>query len=232
MTLLAIIQEFCRRTGLPAPAVVFSSQDDQVLQLAALANEVMTHLAEYQWQENIAEATWAATATENQGALTTLAPGYVGMVQGTLWNRTTRRNYNPCLNPRDWQALKAMPLTGYYNYRLIGGDLHLVQPPAAADSMAFEYYSANLVRDSLGVAKALFTADADTSPLPDSALLLGLRWVWKKEKGLPYAEEFMQWQTHVANLLNRNTGGNSLRMDGQTRSAVPGIIIPAGSWSP
>lgn len=36
MTMLSVVQSFCRRTGVPFAGTVYGSNDDQVLQMLAL----------------------------------------------------------------------------------------------------------------------------------------------------------------------------------------------------
>ena len=45
MTLLEIVQEFCRRQGLPVPSAVVSLGDDQLTQIVGLANELTAERA-------------------------------------------------------------------------------------------------------------------------------------------------------------------------------------------
>ena len=67
--------------------------------------------------------------------------------------------------------------------------------------MAFEYASEGAVQGNstaTPTAKAFFTRDDDTFLLNKTLLLLGLRWRWKEEKGLPYMESFRLYESAVA----------------------------------
>lgn len=233
MTLLEIIREVCSRSGLLRPAVIMSSQDDMLLQMAALLNEVHTDLrTRLRWQALFAEASWSAVAAENQGALETLAPGLQLLVPETFFNRTAGLRYTPCLSPQEWADMRAMGLTPSYRFRIVAGTLRVFPTPAAGDSMAFEYRSSYAVRDSLGVPKAYFTQDSDTSVFLPELLVLGLRWRWKAEKGFAYAEEMAAYERAVAEHGNLDAGGRSIAMDNCTQTGQPGIVIPVGNWSP
>lgn len=233
MLLLDLIKEFCRRTALSVPTSIFSSQDDQLLQLAGLSNEVLDDLVtRFRWQELSSEAVWVSAGTENQGVLTTLAPGYDSMVPDTFFNRTTQLAYTEALTAPQWQGLKASGSTVNRYFRLIKGNLHIVAPPAVGDTLAFEYYDSRAVLDANNVAKTYFTADDDTSLLPSRALLAGLRWRWKKEKGFPYAEEFADYERIVSELAARNKNSKVLNSGGECRAPRPGIMIPDSNWTP
>ena len=74
MNLLALLQEFTTRTGIPKPTYAVGNTDPQVLQLLALLNEVIEELMERDWTMLTQEATFVTPAAEDQGAVTTLAP--------------------------------------------------------------------------------------------------------------------------------------------------------------
>lgn len=233
MLLLDTVKEFCRRTAITVPATVFSSQDDQLIQLAGLVNEVLEDLTtRFRWQELSSEAVWTSTGVEDQGILTTLAPGYDSMVPDTFYNRTTRLEYSEALTAAQWQALKASNSTVNRYFRLLRGHLHIISPPTAGDILAFEYYDNRAVLDQNGVPKNYFTADTDSCPLNDKFLLAGLRWRWKKEKGLPYAEEFADYERLVSDMGARNRNSKAINSGGCQSEPRPGIMIPDSNWNP
>ena len=67
--------------------------------------------------------------------------------------------------------------------------------------------------------------------LPETLLLMGLRWRWKKEKGVDYAEDFRTYESQVKDALGRDGGKPILNMGMDcNRGARPGIFVPQGSW--
>jgi len=233
MTLLEIVREVCSRSGLLRPAVVISSQDDMLLQMASLLNEVLVDLrTRFRWQALFAEASWSALAAENQGDLATLAPGLQIIVPRTFYNRSLGIEYSPCLSPDEWAAMWAGIASPSYRYRFVAGSLRVFPTPAAGNTLSFEYRSSYAVRAAGGAAKEYFSADTDTCVLPAELLVLGLRWRWKAEKGFAYAEEMAAYERAVAEHSNLDAGGRSIAMDNCTQTGQPGIVIPAGNWSP
>lgn len=237
MTLLQIIQEFCLRTGLTKPQIVVQSQDDQLLQLYALANEVCEDLVRrHSWTGLTYETTFPSVAGEDQGAIETLAPhAFLKILNETIFDRTRQL---PIFGPRtasQWQFEKAVPASGpFYQYRIRGG--HLLIDPAmpAGSTLAFEYASEGVIENTEGpapVIKAFFTSDADVFLLNKSLLILGLRWRWKEEKGLPYLESFRAYEAAVAEAAGADGTKSPLSMDESSNQIQPGIFVPAGNWS-
>lgn len=233
MSLLTVIQYFCRRSNLDVPATAYGSTDDQVRQLVGLLEEEGIDLASRgDWQELTYEATHTSLAAEDQGAIATIASnGFDHFKVDSFWDRTLRLPVF-VLDGQEWQAVKAVSLSGpRYQARIRGGRLIANPTPTAGHTWAFEYISKNWILGADGTTyKQFFTLDTDTLLLPESLLLMGLRWRWKKEKGLEYAEDFATYEGQVRKALGHNGLKKALKMDGGSRGPSPGIVVPQGDW--
>lgn len=234
-TLLEVVQQLALRTALPNPAIVIGSTDAQILQMQALLQEGCESLSgRGQWQGLINEATWTTTATEDQGALTTLASnGFRYLIPETLWDRTEKLQLLGGISPKDWQGLKAIVITGpRYSFRFRQDHFLVTPAPPAGHTWVFEYVSKNFLLAVDGVTyKASFTADTDTILLPDDIVKADLRWRWKKEKGLTYEEDFNSCEALIADALGRDSAKTTIDMGASCKSVMPGIFIPSGTWN-
>ena len=233
MTLLDLIKTFCSRTGIPVPSFAIGNTDPQVVQLLGLLDEILEDLVNRtRWAASTQEVVFTSVAGEDQGFMTTLAPfGFKWIVKDTFFDRTLRRPMFGPLTATQWQTLKALPNPGpYYKYRIVGQKL-LINPAAEAGHiLAFEYASCYLIRDVDGVTlKAIPTADTDTF-LDDTLALAGLRWKWKYEKGLDYAEDFRRFEELADNTKGREGSAQTLCMDSVPISMQPGIFVSPGTW--
>ena len=235
MSLLSVVTSFCQRTGLTVPASVMGTTDPQITQIRALLEEEGNDLSSRgAWQGITFEAALTTLAAEDQGAMTTIASnGFRYIKNQTIWDRT---NQLPVLGPTDsqeWQALKAVVITGpRFQFRIRGGDLLVNPVPAAGYDWRFEYVSQNWILGAdLTTYKQYFTLDTDTILLPETLALQGLRWRWKKEKGFEYAEDMRTYEMQVKDALGRDGGKPILHMDGGRREPQPGVFIPVGSWA-
>lgn len=238
MDLLTCIDEFMQRTYGRQITAVMGSVDPQVIQARALLQEGLEDICQRgAWEMLVNEASWTTTATESQGDITTLADnGWAGtFMPETLWDRTEKL---PLLGPTSaaqWQFLKAIVVTGpRYSFRLRQNEFIVTPAPPAGHTWVFEYVSKNFLLDDNGTTyKAVFTEDADEILLPGNIVKADLRWRWKKEKGLPYAEDFNSAERLINNALGRDGGKRVLRLDnpgGIFDGPKPGIFVPAGSW--
>lgn len=234
-TLLSIVQDMCGRQNIPVPATVYGTSDPQVLQIMRLLEEEGNDLSSRaDWERLTFEAAVTTLATENQGTIESLCTnGFRSIKNDTIWDRTTMLPVCGPLSSKDWQTLKAVLSTGpRYLYRIRGGNLIVNPAPPAGSSWYFEYVTNKWLTDSGGTTyKRRFTADTDIVLLPDDLCLQGLRWRWKKEKGMDYAEDMRTYEIQVKNALGQDGSKPQLKMDMDgSASPVPGIFVSPGSW--
>lgn len=232
-TLLQIVQQFCKTSGLIPPTVVVGSSDDQIVQILGLINEGLDELVpKYKWTQLKLRASFATVAVENQGTLTTLAPGFKSLIPNTLWDESSKLPAHGSITPQDSQVLRIWgQRTATPAYREVQGQLHIIPAPDAGHQLSFEYNSQFPVLAASGLtSKQYFDVDTDTCLLPDNLIILDLRWRWKSEKGLSYAEHMRTFETVCKQTYVDSLGAANLSMACPTKQARPGIVIPAGSW--
>lgn len=232
LTCLQIIQSACLRIGIAAPQFAVTSSDLQILQLLGLSNEEGQEQAtRYQWESLQTEATFTTLATQVQGSMNTIAPGWDYIVNDTMWNRTLRR---PVYGPKaqqDWQQSKAMQINGPFNsFRIIGDSINFYPNPAVGQTCAFEFMSVNWVKTTTSTS-SIWMADTDTPKINDQLMVLGLIWRWKQAKGLDYAEDFAKYERRINDAMGRDAGKNILSFDGGAKYDIqPVVMVPSGSW--
>lgn len=234
MTVLTICQNFCNRVNLPQPATVLGTTDSQVQQIRAILEEEGNDLsARYAWQGITFEASHTSLAQEDQGAIATIASnGFRYIKNGTFWDRTDQIRILGPLDDKEWQQAKAMAPTGPdYRFRIRGGKILVNPVPTAGKSWYFEYVSQNWILGADGTTyKQYFTLDTDTVLLPETLLLAGLTWRWKKQKGMEYAEDFRTYEIQVKDAMGRDGGKRNLSLNPTDNNAMPGVFVPQGSW--
>lgn len=235
-TLLEIVTEFCELKALPTPTVVLGSADKQIIQIRALLQAGLRAMSgRGAWEMLINEALWVTTATESQGSIDTLAPnGYRYLLPRTLWDRTEKLPLLGPVDSQDWQALKAIVVTGpRYSFRLRGGLFITTPAPPAGHTWVFEYVSKNFLEHPGGTFGQVFTDDNDEILLPNDIVSADLLWRWKKEKGLTYAEDFNSCEALIVDALGRDGGKPILDMGARDCGGdiLPGIFVPSGNWN-
>lgn len=215
------------------PSVVMTTTDKHVIQMAALLNAVLDDLIyiKGRWNGVIREASWTSTGVENQGVMTTLAPGFRHIVPESFYDRTASIPISGPISSEDWQRIKATAFTAVYsNYRIMEGMLKVYPVIENTHTLAFEYKSDYAVESATAIASKYFNNDTDTCVLDDTLLIAGLTYFWKKEKGLAHEFERVAYENITKTALGQD--GKKQRVDmGESDNAIkPGIFIPDGNW--
>lgn len=233
-TLTRFITDLCGRQGLPTPVGGISGGNDpQLLQMMRLLEEEGDDLVtRHPWQVLTYEVGLTTVADEDQGDINDICNAAVSgqsfayFKNGTFWDRA---NHLPVCGPLDaaeWQQMKALVSTGpRYRWRLRGNHLLINPTPTAGQTWYFEVVSPLWIKNSV-VLKNRFTADSDVVVYPNYLCEMGLRWRWKKEKGLDYAEDFRTYEAQLAKEIGADGGKRSLHADcDPNRGPVPGIWV-------
>ena len=230
MSLLTIVQTACKRVGVTAPVNAYSSTDDNIVRIIALANEEGEELAnEYSWQVLTNEATHTTVAAESQGSILTIAGADFGWIKNdTFFDRTSNRPVLP-VDDVEWQRMKASSVTGPYSrFRISGNTLRALPTPTAGHTWAFEWVSKNWCESSTGTGQDEWGADSDVAKLDETLITMGVVWRFKQSQGFEYGEDFNKYQRRLQNALARDGAKPRVRM-GSGRSSQ--LNVPEGSWT-
>jgi hypothetical protein len=232
-TILSMIQDVCRRNGLSVPSAIQGSQDAQNVQYIGVVNECLEDMRQrFTWQATTLQAIFTTTAGESQGYMHDLAPyGFDYMINETLFNRTLRLPLFGPLSEAEWQAQKAIQVTGpNYQFRIRGRELLFLPDAVAGHTCAFEYASNWPVVDPSGDLKEFYTNDDDIIILSEACFKACFEWSWKAKKGLDYAEDFRRYEAFVVDTKSSDTAPRRVNAANPTRRLEPGIWVPAGNW--
>jgi hypothetical protein len=232
-TLLSIINDAQALLGLPISTSVIGNSGQTQKQLLAIANMDARLLAEeFAWQQLVTQTTFATTATEEQ-TNATLPSDFGWMINESMFNRTTTDPVMGPVNTRDWQQMKA---DGIYltipRYRVQGNSILFIPTPTAGQNIYYEYVSKNWCESSVGTPQAAWEADNDVPRLPDTVLVLGIIWRWRKSKEIDYTEDFNTWMVARDRAAAREGAKRKLSVVGPSTLGFPGKgNIPEGNWS-
>lgn len=236
MTVLSIVQSVMGRLSLTRPSVVVTSTDRNVVQFLELLQEGAEKLSKEGspsgWQALQAQHTFVTVAQEEQ-TNTPIPVDLRRFVPDSFYNRTTNRKLTGPLSPQQYQQVQVYPQLAapYLAWRERLGTFLLDPVPPAGETIAYEYISSYWAIGSGGQAKAMFTADEDTTYLDEELLKLDLRWRWKEAKGLDYGEDMATFERSLSLALGDDGGSGQLNQGGPG-TGLPDwrYNIPDGNW--
>lgn len=219
-TLLQIIQTVCDELGnINRPSTIIGSQDVQVQQLLALANREGKELAA---REGISGG-WPQLRMEHTDTFDTGVANYPFpsdlqyFINTTSWDRAQKWPMRGPISPQEWQVLKSGTIGSLgprRRFRIMAGEIYFDPTPELGDNgntFVLEYYSNAWCESTGGSPQSSWAADNDEPRLPDDCFILGIKWRFRRAKGLDYDEEFSAYEDLVSRELGRS--GMALVLD-------------------
>lgn len=213
MTVLSAIQKAAPYIGQEElPSYVYSSTDPDIVELGLLANRVARDIAEsYDWQvlKTLATITGNGTTTAFD-----FEDDYERMLKkGNLWSSRLDRPYSPITDSDRWleyQVRDFQPTIGMWT--IYGNQIHFMPAPTSGETLKYWYISNLIVSPETGDNKATFTLDSDVFLLNENLLTLGMKYQWRSDNGLQYAQEKDDYETLLDRLITADKGPRVLTM--------------------
>lgn len=252
LNVLTIIQEFCRRKLIPVPSVVATATDDAVLQLWGFLNEAAKDIAKGDWQSQHIVATFQHANGTGKLALdfntpVTVSPNLSSsntwtirsLIRDTLWDSTNELPVRGPVSNAEWQAMLIQGVTpSVYSYRIQGAGLCIYPVPSPTSSVTFsaEFLIHEPFVKSDGTAYYMYSvADTNYTMLPEDLIMAALTWRWSKSKGYDWEADFKLYQDMYDRYQAGEGQAQALSLNGTGEYPPlmqPGILIPAGNWTP
>lgn len=203
MSLLSICQAVTAETGWPVPSAIAANSEGTAVQLKALANAELEHLSEqHDWPHTEVEYTFNTVIGTT---VYELPENYRKMVFGSLYNAAQYYQLRGSMNPEEWMRRK---------YGLLGSisrqtcrvivqtngryALEVTPTPSSAEQVVFFYQGNQYAKTEAGVRQSKYEGDTDTSLIPERLVQLGLKWRFRRAKGLDFSAELAEYNSVVS----------------------------------
>lgn len=243
MSLLTIIQQAALSLGLTQPESVVGNNEQQVKEmLAALNMEGQFLLREQPALPQLSrQGQWVSIASENQGALTTLAPDYLYAQRNTFWDRNRTYSLTGPLSPQEWQFVKARMVSGpFYQFRIMidpatnKNSLYLFPAPPVGLPLYFEYVSKKWVAsfDLAQTYERFGASDNDVGLIDETLLQLGVEWRWLRVKGFDnWVQRKRDYDMYKGSVKGQDGSSTIFYAGGGSPNLGLGASVPEGNWT-
>ena len=203
-TLKQILDSVMGESGFLIPAAYANSPSPDDMQLVHLANAASDDIRE---AGLVGARRFASIVLDGSGSYT-LPTDFHAYVPDTAW--VGFRKVDLPTTPQDWAVIRATG-TGSpeHRARLIAA-IKLIGD-SVGETLSFEYVSAFPWQNASAVPIEIASSDSDTWLLDRRLLTLGIKWRWKKEKGVEdWAADQQLYQRHLSMLRGRDGGAKTL----------------------
>lgn len=237
MTLLTIVQDCLNELGgFEVPSAIVGNANETAVRSLALVNRSLKETARrFDWDGVTVRGTITTVASQEEY---TLPSDFKALINQTMWDDTNNRAVSGPLSPVEWETVKNSGLTSSASrwFRIFKSAssndnvFYLFPTPDGIDTLNFEYRSNALTQTSGGSPQAeKYLADSDTAVLDEDIILLGFKWRFMKSFGLPYAEEFRDYELAVDDGI-ASTGSDIMDLAG-ARTRRFNLIVPDGDFT-
>jgi len=233
-SILGIIQQVCKRPlGIEPPDAVYASTDRTAQELAEVANAAVDMINRaHSWRKLLQRATYTGDGSTTDFDL----PSDYGHMPDDqqVWSSTAQIPLLPVQSTDDWLAMDVRGFNpGTNAWIMYGGQIHFTPALDSAEVASHYYQSTAAVAPASGTAKSTFTLDTDTYRINDELLRKAIIYLWKQDKGLPYAEFQNDYEILKEKLIARDKGATILKQGAprwpkDVNMAFP-LSVPGGS---
>ena len=220
MSLLTIVQDSLREIGgfeVPT-SVVGNTNETAVLSLALVNRSIKEVAKRTQWSGITIRGAITTVASQAEYALPS---DFKGLINETLWDDSNDRQIIGPVSAKDWEFLKnsnTIPSwTSYFRILRSASSnnnvFHFFPVPDAVYNYYYEYKSNGLAQSSGGTVQTVYLADTDVGLLDEDVIALGYKWRILKSRGLPYAEEFRDYEIAIED-ASQDSGAATISMGG------------------
>ena len=220
MSLLSIVQDSLREIGgFEVPTSVVGNTNETAVLSLALVNRSLKEVAKRsRWSGITIRGSINTVASQAEYALPS---DYKSIINETLWDDTNDRQIIGPVSAKDWEFLKnsnTIPSwTSYFRiFRSASSNnnvFHFFPIPDAVYNYYYEYKSNGLAQSSGGTVQTVYLADTDVGLLDEDVIALGFKWRILKSRGLPYAEEFRDYEISIEDAAS-DSGADTISMGG------------------
>ena len=195
MTLLTLAQGLARNVGMQVPSSVVGNSAREWVEALQFANETGEELSRrVDWGALQASVTLTGDGTN---LVHPLPSGFSRLNQGVCVRSGT--NIVRPLSRAEWNVLT--PVEGTPRYFLLeGNEITLFPFLAIGATVTVQYQSKNWT----SAGGSAFTMDTQTSLIDEDLFLKGLVVRWRRQKGMPYADEEAEYEAALQDFARFN----------------------------
>lgn len=228
--------EMCRRvlaeTGWPVPSAITSNSDGTAQQIFAIANTELRVLSQkYDWPQLEVELSFDTVVDQEEYPW---PADFRKLEFASVFDTEEYYRIRGSLNIQQWNRYKHGLLGSVSHQRFrqkyVDGDPTMELTPAPNDVRTYValYYTNHYARDSDGVSIVEYVNDSDVSKIPEDLVELGVKWRFRRAKGLDFSAELAEYNAEVKSrfagykaLGEIAVGGPSFSQDCLTEGYVP-----------
>lgn len=234
MALLDICKRVMAEVGWPVPSGIAANTDATAQQIFAIANTEVRQLSElFSWPHLEVEYQFPTVAAQS---IYIFPADFRVLAQQSLFDASEYFQLKGSVSVQEWHLrrfglLANLSRTAFrLAYPLGAPAIHFSPAPTTVRTLVSVYNSSEYVWKDDDTSLPLYVADTDTSKIPEQYVELGVKWRFRRAKGLDFSVELAEYnstiRTQYAKYMSQAEipvgGYRPLDVDGLTSGYVAG----------
>lgn len=238
-SILEICQDAASLTATQKPQGLFNSDSQQEAIFLSVAKSTLESLRRYgDWQELTKEGELRLYPNKQVYYIKDFCPDFFCLVNNTVFVKDGQEKVVGAVTPEQYMRERYfnVPEAGI-KFKIQNGRFVFLQKPPANMKIVFNYRSANVCYDPTSVfcenpEKTMITKDMDVPLFDEYLVKLGIVWRWYKRNGMPYEEEFNEYEREVKKRFASGLATRDIDLTaGHAANRLRGVIINAAKSS-
>lgn len=230
--ILEICREAASLVAAQKPEDLFNEDSQQEAVFLSVAKDTLDSLLRYgDWQELTKEGVLRTSGGRSAYIIKQFCPDFYSILNNTVYIKDSAEKVIGAITPQDWMREK------YFNcpnvdlkFKIQNGMLKFLTPPPDGIKIVFQYRSSNIVFDAANgyEEKSELTKNTDIPIFDEFLVKKGIVWRWNRRNGMPYEEEFNEYEREVKAKFGGGLATQDINLAGNVFcSAENGVIINA-----
>lgn len=201
MSLSEICKSVLQETGWPTYPSIASNSDGTAQQIFAIANTELKQLSqEKRWPHLEVEYEFLTVPGQAEYPW---PEDFDSVSFGGVFEASQYYQVRGGMNFEDWARLRYGKLSSISTMRFRqvyreGVPTMVLSPtPTSVQTLVALYFSKDFARDVDGVSKRKFDQDSDTAKVPEDLVELGVKWRFRRAKGLDFSAELAEYSASI-----------------------------------
>lgn len=232
--MLQICQEAASLVATQKPQDLFNEDSQQEAIFLSVAKDTLDSLLRYgDWQELTKEGQIYTIEGKSCYLLADYCPDFYCLINNTVFIKDNSEKVVGSITPEQWMREKyfSAPSLGL-KFKIQNGMFKFLTPPVGGLKIVFQYRSSSIVFEGCGnfcgAEKTILSKNTDIPIFDEYLVKKGIVWRWYRRNGMPYEEEFNEYEREVKNRFASTVAAKDICLcSGWAEPISEGIIINA-----
>ena len=227
--ILEICQDAASLAATQKPVDLFNEDSQQEAVFLSVARDTLDSLLRYgDWQELTKEGCLRTSANKTAYFIKDFCPDFYALINNTIFIKDGSEKVIGAITPEEWMREKYFNLASInLKFKIQNGMFKFLTPPPDNIKIVFQYRSAAIVFDQQTgwSEKTELTKNTDVPVFDEYLVKKGILWRWYRRNGMPYEEEFNEYEREVKNRFGSGLATKDIKLASQIMPADWGGVI-------